>query len=330
MLEIFISIVFMIIGLVLLIKGADFLIDGAADFARWLKVPPIIIGLTIVAFGTSLPEFIVSLIATLQGKADLSIGNIIGSNIVNIGLGIGLAAIFLPLVIHSKTLIYEMPFLLFSGFLLLIFSSNTFIFQENTFSLDRIDGFMLLIIFLIFLYYIFKSIQNERKRVKTEFREKLKEELKEGNSLWKNIILMSFGLLGLIIGGKVFLRGAEDAIFIFGVSQAFIGLTIAAIGTSLPEIITSIRGAMKGHGDIVIGNIMGSSIFNVFFVLGLTSLIKPIPINPSLLAIDGMVMIFITMAFLLFATTNQVIKRWEGMCLTLIYLSYFAFLIWRL
>ena len=297
MIELLLVIVLIIISLFVILKGADYLVDGASDFARWLKVSPILVGLTIVAFGTSLPELMVSLFAALNGSPDLSIGNIIGSNIFNILVIIGISAILMPLPVRSRTLIYEFPFLIISAFLLLILGMNWFIFQEPTFSLGRFDGIVFLVIFGFFLLYVFTTAREEQKDVRKQFT----AEYKNKNPIWKNSLYIIGGIAALVIGGKIFVVNAEKLAALAGISQSFIGLTIAAVGTSLPELATSAVAAWKKQSDIAIGNIVGSNIFNILFVLGITSLIKPIPVNPAMLATDWIVMILGSLLFLVFA-----------------------------
>ena len=284
------------------------------------------IGLTIVAFGTSLPELIVALFSALGGSSDISLGTIIGSNITNITFGIGICAIITTLRIKSKTLIYELPFLLVSTFLLLILANDRFIFNTERFFLGRLDGLIFLTIFAVFIFYIYKSMREDQKSVKEQF----KESLDEKNPRWKNAALITGGIIGLFVGGKLFVASASDLAIGAGLSEVFIGLTIAAIGTSLPELITSIVAAVKGSGDMAIGNLVGSDIFNILFALGFTTLIKPISINPAVLAIDGIVLLFVTLLFLLFSTSKQEISRWEGSSMVLVYIAYFTFLVWRL
>ena len=326
MIELLLVIVLIIISLFVILKGADYLVDGASDFARWLEVSPILVGLTVVAFGTSLPELMVSLFAALNGSPDLSIGNIIGSNIFNILVIIGISAMFKPLAVRSRTLIYEFPFLIISAFLLLILGMNWFIFQEQTYSLTRFDGIIFLLIFAFFLLYVFTTARSEQKKVHRQFA----AEYKNKNSLWKNSLLIVGGLAALIVGGKIFVMNAEKLAQLAGMSEAFIGLTIAAIGTSLPELATSAVAAWKKQSDIAIGNIVGSNIFNILFVLGITSLIKPIPINPAMLATDGIVMVVASLLFLVFATRDRKVVRWEGAILVCCYVAYFGYLVWGL
>jgi len=326
MIELILVILLIIVSLFVILKGADYLVDGASDFARWLKVSPILVGLTVVAFGTSLPELMVSLFAALNGSPDLSIGNIIGSNIFNILVIIGISAILMPLPVRSRTLIYEFPFLIISAFLLLILGMNWFIFQEPTFSLGRFDGIVFLVIFGFFLLYVFTTAREEQKDVRKQFT----AEYKNKNPIWKNSLYIIGGIAALVIGGKIFVVNAEKLAALAGISQSFIGLTIAAVGTSLPELATSAVAAWKKQSDIAIGNIVGSNIFNILFVLGITSLIKPIPVNPAMLATDGIVMIVASLLFLVFATRDRKVVRWEGVILVCCYVAYFGYLVWGL
>jgi cation:H+ antiporter len=324
-----IFICFMIlVGILLLIKGADFLVEGCANIARGFDVSPLLIGLTVAAFGTSLPEFVVSMFSVLGGVADISIGTIIGSNIANLGIGIGIAAMIVPLTIHSKTLMYEFPFMIISTLLLLILANDHYIFGKDTFILGRLDGFIYIIIFFIFLYYIYSSMKKGKSKTKVD--KDLTVKVPKERSLLKNIFSLLAGIIALIGGAKLLIDYGTDLARIVGFSDIFIGLTIAALGTSLPDIVTTITAAAKGHGDLAIGNIVGSNIFNILFVLGFTSAIKPFTINPNVLVIDGMILLLLSLLFLIFATTYKEIKRHEGAILLLIYVVYFVFLIWRL
>lgn len=322
------GIILFVISLVILTKGADILVDGSADLARFLRVSPVLVGLTIVAFGTSLPEFIVSLFAVLSGSADISVGNIVGSNIANIGLVIGISALFVPLVVKSTTLMYEFPFMLVSSFLFLLLANDSYLFGEKGFFIGRIDGLILLVIFIIFIVYVYRSLKNQRqeKAMNKEFA----KEFKHKNPLWKNSLMIGLGIIMLVAGGKLFVNSASDLAKLFGFSEAFIGVSIVALGTSLPELFTSVVAAYKKEASIAIGNIVGSNIFNILMVLGIVGLIKPIAINQSLLFFDGMIMIGITLLFLLFSTVGKNLQRWEGVVLLLSYISYIGWLVFSL
>jgi cation:H+ antiporter len=313
-----------IISLLALLKGADFLVDGASDVAAYFKVSPIIIGLTVVAFGTSLPELIVSLMAVFNGAADLSVANVVGSNFANIGLGIGIAALILPLAIKNKSLIHEIPFLIVSSFLLLILGTDQFIFQQLGFSLSRFDGAILYIIFIMFCYYIWNSLQHQQPK---QMKKDIQDEYIHNLPLWKSTLYIITGIAALAIGGRYFVNSSINLASTFGLSEAFIGLTIVAIGTSAPELITSFIAAKKGKGDLALSNIVGTNIFNILFVLGTVSLIKPISIAPTLLLTDGVAMMALTLLFLVFATRGKGINRREGAVLATLYLGYMAWLV---
>ena len=270
MMELIGIIALLIASLFFLLKGADSLVRGSVDVAKWLKVSPMLIGLTIVAFGTSLPELMVSLFSALGGNYDLSVGNIIGSNIFNIAVIIGVSAVIVPLTISKTTLAYEFPFMIISALLLLLLANDTYIFQQNTFTLGRFDGLVLLSAFALFMYYIFLSARKDRAAANTMIR------IKAVNPHWKNALFIIGGLSALVAGGKAFTYSASRLAELVGLSQAFIGLTVAAIGTSLPELATSAVAAWRKEKDIAVGNIIGSNIFNILFVLGITSIVHPI------------------------------------------------------
>jgi len=320
----FLLIIIFLVSLIALLKGADWLVDGASDFAAYFKVSPIIIGLTVVAFGTSLPELVVSILAVFNGAADLSVANVVGSNFANIGLGIGIAALILPLAIKNKALIYEIPFLIIASFLLLILGSDIFIFQTNTFSLNRFDGAVLYIMFIMFCYYIFKTFQHKTPK---ELGKDIEKEYINDLPLWKSTLYILLGMISLLLGGRYLVDSSVQIASSFGLSEAFIGLTIVAIGTSAPELITSFIAAYKGKGDLALSNIIGTNIFNILFVLGTVSLIKPISIAPSLLVTDGVAMMALTLLFLVFATRNRDISRYEGATLVVLYVGYMAWLV---
>lgn len=317
-------IIILIVSLLALLKGADYLVDGASDLAAYFKISPIIIGLTVVAFGTSLPELIVSVMAVFNGAADLSVANVVGSNFANIGLGIGIAALILPLTIKNKALIYEVPFLIVSSFLLLILGTDIFIFQTNTFSLSRFDGAVLYILFIMFCYYIWSSLQHKTSK---KLGKDIEEEYINKLPLWKSCTYIVAGVAALFIGGKYLVTSAVGLASSWGLSEAFIGMTIVAIGTSAPELITSFIAAYKGKGDLALANIVGTNIFNILFVLGTVSLLKPISIAPSLLVTDGVAMMALTLLFLVFATKGRDINRGEGAILACLYIGYMTWMV---
>ena len=323
MIEVIIAVIILIVSLVALVKGADFLVDGAADISAVFKVPPILIGLTVVAFGTSLPEFIVSLFSVFVGSPDISVGNVIGSNIANIGLGIGIAAFFVPLAVKTKTIIYEFPFLLISTLFMLILGNNAYLFQQGSYSFTRFDGIVLWIVFILFLYYVYTSVMDKKQTKKSEF----SKEYIPKRPTWKSSLLIVSGIAMLGLGGKFFVDASTTLAQIIGFSEAFIGLTVVAIGTSVPDILTTVIAAIKGEGEIAVGNIVGSNIFNILFVLGTVSILKPINVLPSLLLVDGVVMLVLTILFLVFATRKYNVNKWEGIMLIACYVGYMAWLI---
>jgi len=320
---IFLSIVILVAGFILLTKGASWLIDGSSSFARKLGVSTIIVGLTIVAFGTSLPEFIVSIFAAIQGNFDISVSNIVGSNIVNIGLIIGLSAVIAPFAIKERTLIYEFPFLIVSALFLIILSNDNNIFNKNTFSLGRIDGIIFLLILVVFIFYVVSQYRNrEPLFVEKEFEARFKKRKKT----WQDLALMTIGSISLFIGGRLIVLSAVDIATFLGVSQRFIGLTIVAIGTSLPELSTNVIAILKKQADIAVGNIVGSNILNILFVGGLVSLVKPLTVNPQLVYFDMIIMLVFSIVFLLFATTGKKTTRLEGATLLAGYIAYFYYI----
>lgn len=323
------EIILFIVGLVILIKGADWLVDHSSHFARSLGVSPLIIGLTIVAFGTSLPELIVSLFAAIKGNADISVGNIVGSNIANIGLILGISAMVRGLRVQLSTLIYEMPFLLVSAFLFMLLSNDQNLFSNNGSSIGRIDGLILLAVFVVFLVYTFKSAFEQRGKSLKRYEQEVKERTapKEKETLGKDIGFMLLGLAALVIGGRILVDAAVKIAQSFGISEAFIGLTIVAVGTSLPELMTSMVAAWKKEVDIALGNVIGSNIFNILFVMGITPLIRPLEVNPSILFIDMPVMILFSIGLLFFLTTNRKLTRWKGAALLIGYAGYIFYLI---
>lgn len=310
------------IGLAFLIKGADFLVDGASSIAKRFGVSSLVIGLTIVAFGTSAPELIVNIFASINGNTDIAIGNIIGSNIANILLILGISAIIFPLAVKKGTVWKEIPFALLAMIVTALMANDAF-FDGGTFSgLTRIDGLILISFFIIFLYYTFgiaKAVPSDSNEV-----------VIHRYTLTRSISMVVLGLLGLTIGGKWIVDAAVALATAFGVSQALIGLTIVAVGTSLPELATSAVAAYRKDVDIAVGNIVGSNIFNIFWILGLSSAISPLPFS-SLLAIDVAVAIFATVLLfaVMFIGKRHILERWQGVCFVILYIIYTIYLILR-
>ncbi|MBK8699140.1 MAG: calcium/sodium antiporter [Saprospiraceae bacterium] len=313
--------VLFVIGFMLLIKGADLLVDGAAALARRYNIPNIVIGLTIVAFGTSTPELIVNIFASLNGNTEIAIGNVVGSNIINILCILGISATIYPLVTKSNTIWKEIPMSLLAVLMLYVMASDSVIDGASASALTRIDGIVLLAFFVIFLYYTFgisKSTEMDSPDIEVK-------ELTTG----KLISFISLGLAGLVVGGKWIVDGAVYMAGSLGLSESLVGLTVVALGTSLPELAASAVAAYKKQTDIAVGNVVGSNIFNVFFVLGVSSLIKPLPFTAGS-DIDVMVacLASIILFALLFVGRKHIIERWQGALMVGMYIGYVVFLIY--
>jgi len=308
-----------IIGFFLLIKGADLLVDGSASIAKKLKISSIVIGLTIVAFGTSAPEFIVNIFANVRGNSEIAIGNILGSNIANILLILGISAIIYPITAKKNTVLKEIPLSLLAAIVLGLMANDLIIDGAGFSGITRIDGFILLSFFIIFLYYTFGITKSDKDIVE--------EEIKVF-SYSKAVIFIILGLAGLVIGGKWIVDGAIKIAELFNISQSLIGLTIVAIGTSLPELATSAIAAYKKQSDIAIGNVVGSNIFNIFWILGASAIIRPLPFSNSsngdiAMTIFASILLFIVM----FIGKKRVIERWQGVFMVTLYAGYVVFLV---
>lgn len=308
-----------IIGFFLLIKGADLLVDGSASIAKKLKISNIVIGLTIVAFGTSAPEFIVNIFASVQGNSEIAIGNILGSNIANILLILGISAIIYPISAKKNTVLKEIPFSLLAIVALGLMANDALIDGAATSGITRIDGLILLSFFIVFLYYTFGI---------TKIEEDIAEDEIKVMNYGKAIVFILLGLAGLVVGGKWIVDGAVKIAESFNVSQSLIGLTIVAIGTSLPELATSAIAAYKKQTDIAIGNVVGSNIFNIFWILGASAIIRPLPFNESSNG-DIMMTMFASIALfvIMFIGKKHVIERWQGVFMVMAYIGYIVFLV---
>ena len=316
------TLILFIIGFVLLIKGADLLVEGASSLARRFHVSDLVVGLTIVAFGTSTPELFVNVIASLRGNTDIAIGNILGSNIANILLILGVSSIIYPLSVTRGTVFKEIPFSLLAVLVLGILANDRLIGQGGASILTIGDGLILIAFFIIFLYYSFgiaKRIEGMEEHVPIE-----------QYGLPKSSLMIALGLLGLGIGGKWIVAGAVYLAVLIGMSQSLIGLTLVAVGTSLPELATSVVAARKKNADIAVGNVIGSNIFNIFFVLGISAIIKPLPFEAGSNIDIGMVIISSLLLFVsMFTGKKHSLDRWEGAFFLCLYACYIVFLIIR-
>lgn len=296
------------------------MIDGASTIAKKLAIPEFAIGIIVIAVGTSLPEFVVNIMASLHGNHDLSIGNIIGSNITNILLALGVAAVILPLRVHAKITWREIPFSLLAVVVLFLLANDIWGSRMGAPRLDRLDGIIMLLFFGTFLYYIF-GIRRYESHQPVEIG---KYELHQA------LIMVIGGLLGLLVGGQWIVNGAVLIARSLGFSEALIGLTIVAIGTSLPELAAAAMSAYKKNVDMAIGSIVGSNIFNILWVLGLSAIIQPIPVSPDW-NIDFLVLMAATIFLFLFMFVGKkhLLKRWQGIIFILWYVGYLIFLLNR-
>lgn len=306
------NLLMLVLGFVLLVKGADWFVDGAAGIANKFKIPQLIIGLTIVAMGTSAPEAAVSISAALKGSAEITIGNIVGSNILNILIILGLTAVITPVAVAKSTIRVDIPFMLGISVLLLI--------QGLDGSVTLLDGIVLLVVFAGYLTYL---VINARKNP-----EQLEEEQIKNQSIWMCLLWTAVGLVAIILGSNFSVDAASNIARILGLSERFIGLTIVALGTSLPELVTSVMAARKGNADIAIGNIVGSNIFNILFVVGLSSVIISVPFASAFI-VDMIVAIGAGVLLWIFSLHKKKLIPIHGVVFLLAYAGYFAYLMMK-
>ncbi len=313
-----------VIGLVFLVKGADFLVGGSSALAKRLGIPTLVIGLTIVAFGTSTPELVVNLISAIKGQTEVAFGNIIGSNIANILLVLGIVAIINPIKVKRSTVYKEIPFSLLAVVVLFVVSNYLLIDNISINSLTRVSGIVLLCFFIIFLYYSIGLAQRSRKQLDNK-----EMEIKKYKP-WTSIFFILLGLVGLYFGGQWVVNGAVFIAEKLGLSEFMISATVIAIGTSLPELVTGITAARKKESDLAVGNSVGSNIFNVFWILGITAVVAPVFI-PGFINLDMLFLGISTVLLFvfLFIGKRHEIERWQGILFVLIYVAYIVFLVLR-
>lgn len=310
-LQLFLQIILLAVGFVLLIKGADWFVDGSSAVAARFGIPQLVIGLTIVAMGTSAPEAAVSITAAFSGNADITIGNIVGSNILNILIILGLSSVIVPIAVARSTVKYEMPFMILITALLLLLGLDG--------KLGFADGIVLIVFFAAYLTYLFLMAKRDKA-------DQPEESIKQ-MSLPKSIMFVAIGLAMIIFGSSVTVDAASSIAEMLGMNERFIGLTVVALGTSLPELFTSVSAARKGNADIAIGNIVGSNIFNILFICGISALIIPVPFAQHFI-FD--VVIAIAAAIILTICCiigKHQLKRWAGILLLVSYAAYFAAII---
>lgn len=311
-----INLVLLVVGFVLLIKGADYFVEGASKIADKLGIPQLVIGLTIVAFGTSAPEAAISISSAIKGNTGIAIGNIIGSNIMNILLILGITSCITVLKVAKSTVYYEIPFVIFITTVLVVIGGT----QGK---LGFISGIILWALFILFFVYLIKMAKSGKSDGIVEEGEAYNG---KKDSMIKLIFITLAGMAAIVIGSDLTVDGATEIAKILGISDRIIGLTIVAFGTSLPELITSVTAGIKGKADIAIGNIVGSNIFNILFVLGTTSLIKSVPYSTNFV-IDGIVAIAAAVLLFLGVVRKKQLGRMAGIIMLIAYAGYFAYLI---
>ena len=313
------SILKLVIGFVLLVKGADLFVDGSSSVAKKFHIPTVVIGLTIVAFGTSAPELAVSMSAALKGSNDIAIGNVVGSNIFNTLVVLGASAALTPIAVEKGIIKKDYPLSIFAAVLLAVLSLDI-LFGADAMVISRVDGIILLVCFAFFLYSTIKSALSG----KTEVEE---EEIKN-IPIWKSLLFIVIGLAGIVFGGDLSVEGAKEIARFFGLSEALIGLTIVAFGTSLPELVTSVIAAKKGESDIAVGNVVGSNIFNIFLIIGASATILPMNVSSSYVFDMAVLVATMVIPFVVIAKTKKV-SRAQGLIMIAAYIAYTAYLIIR-
>lgn len=319
-----ISILLLIVGGALVLFGADRLTDGATALARRFGVTEMVIGLTVVAFGTSLPEFVTSFMSTLKGSSDISIGNIVGSNIFNTLVIVGASALVYPIVIRKSTVTKDIPFSVLASIMLIVVVFDVTLDGAAMNILTRTDGLLMLGFFSVFMAYTFFMARNtEELSTSNESNVPVKQ-----MPYWKIFLFIILGLAGLVLGGNLFVESACEIALSLGISETVVGLTIVAAGTSLPELATSVVAARKGSSAIAIGNVVGSNIFNIFFVMGMCATIAPMKVG-NISYIDLALMLVSMLMLWGFSFSKRKIERWEGALLVIVYLIYLSYLVYN-
>lgn len=315
-----VQIALLLLGFLFLVKGADFFVDGSSGIARFFKIPSIVIGLTIVSFGTSLPELAVSLTSALKGINGIALGNVVGSNVTNLMLVAGATAIISPIPVDKNLMKKDYPFSMLITAALLAISADRILSGSSEQMITRGDAIILLILFVIFMYSTVNySLSN---------RQEEQDDEEDASPLWKSILLSVLGLAGVIAGGQMVVKSASAIAAAAGMSDTLIGLTVVAFGTSLPELVTSLIAAKKGENDIAIGNVVGSNIFNILFILGLSSLISPIAVSSEIIT-DSLILIGFSAFVWLFAWPKLKVSRPLGISMILLFAAYYVYIFLR-
>ena len=303
------NIIYIVFGIIMVLWGAGKLTDGATSLAARMNIPPIVIGLTVVAMGTSMPEFFISFISALKGTTDLAVGNVVGSNIFNAMLIMGTAALVAPMTILKSTVKKDIPFAILASAMLIPMTLDG--------NISRLDAALLFVVFIAFMVYTVRSAKNGKSQDEAEAKQM---------PVWQAIAFFILGLACLIVGSNLFVDGATEVASLLGVSEAVIGLTIVAGGTSLPELATSVVAARKGQSAIAMGNVIGSNVMNILMILGVTGLIHPMAIQ-GITWLDLSVMLVSVLLLWLFSFTKYTVARWEGAVLVILFLGYMTWLV---
>ncbi len=318
--------VLFLIGFVLLIKGADWLVEGASSIAKKKNISELVIGLTIVSFGTSMPELVVNLLASFNGSSELAIGNVFGSNVANILLILGVSAIITPLPIQRSIYFTEIPMSMVAIFMVGFLANASLFVEVKTLEISRFDGVMLLLFFFMFMGYIYVISNTNKNKGDLNIINDVDESLSQS----KAYLYIAGGVLALFLGGKWVVDGAVEIARLFGLTETFIGLTVVAVGTSLPELVTSAMAAKRGKADLAVGNVIGSNIFNILWILGVSAVINPLPFDVA--SNTDILMMIIASMMLIFAIIigkRPRIDRWEGWVFVFTYVGYLAYLVMR-
>lgn len=316
-----ISFILLIVGLVLILLGADALVNGASAVARKYGISEFVVGLTIVGIGTSAPELIVSAISAINGSSDIAIGNVVGSNISNVFMILGVTAIIAPITLTKSNLKYDLPIALGVSLLLFVLAYDSIFLGKEFNVISRWDGLILFAMFVLFMIYSFKSSASGDQNEESDESENGKV------NIVKSVLLIVCGLVGLVLGGRLFVNSGSDIARGFGVSDAFIGITVMAVGTSLPELAASVNAALKKKGQMALGNVIGSNIFNILLILGTSSIIRPLTLG-GITMIDMGMMILTTVMIMLSALliSKKEIKRGVGALFFMVYIAYIVYL----
>lgn len=333
---IFLNILFLIIGMALLIKGADFFVSGASAVAKRLKVPAIFVGLTIVALGTSLPELSVSIVSAISGNIDMSVGNIVGSNMFNMLVVIGCIAIVSSVPMNKSTNKIDFPFMIAITGVFVLFGFDKFLNGADENILSRSESIIFIILLALYLsILIFNANRTRKRKLKQEkYLQSKNVEIKPAEdeikdmSVWKIVLYLILGLSAVVFGGECVATTAEYLAIKMGMSEALVGLTIVAFGTSLPELVTSIIAAKKGENDLALGNVVGSNIINISLILGTVGLISQAPVSTEILT-DMVILLVSTVVFVICCVQRAKISKWEGILFISMYLAYLTFAIVR-